>query len=57
MIADDYDWSDVTTAEDVAVAREMLMVWSEHTGDLDATAGMSDALTARAVELGLETHD
>jgi hypothetical protein len=54
MTDDDYDWSDVTTAEEVAAYREMLMVWCEHTGRTEATAGMSDALTERAVELGLE---
>lgn len=50
------DWySDLDTADDIARAREILMVWSDQ-GDMDALARMAEGITERAIELGLETR-
>jgi hypothetical protein len=52
----DRDWyTNLDTAEDIAKACEVLMRWIEQTGDEDAGCRMAEAITARAVELGLET--
>lgn len=59
-------WDHVNTAEDVAMARRILMKWNENAEQLAAagdtffdrhratTARMARGVTARAVELGLE---
>jgi hypothetical protein len=52
-VSDDW-YQDLATAEDIREARRVLMLWTEQTGDVDASCRMAEAITARAVELGLE---
>lgn len=49
------DWySNMRTAGDIAMARQVLMKWAEQTGHADEACRMAERITARAVELGLE---
>jgi hypothetical protein len=60
-------WDHLGTAGDIATARDILMRWDENAGRLyaegntsfgnhrETTARMGRGVTARAVELGLET--
>jgi hypothetical protein len=48
------DWyADLRTAEDVANARQVLMIWAEQ-GDPEDVARMAEGIIERAVELGIE---
>ena len=42
------------TADDIASARQILMRWTQHTGNTEDSQRMADRITARAIKLGLE---
>lgn len=44
----------ITTAEDVALARQIRMKWAERTGNHEAARLQAYGITARAAQLGLE---
>jgi hypothetical protein len=49
-------WCDrLHTAEDITGARAALVAWSARTGNTDVAASMTEDITRRAIDLGLET--